>query len=110
MTSPTKRKGNAAERECATLLEDILGYTVKRRYNIGTHDDIGDLVGLPNPIIQVAHWQDVLRALRDKPLAAGIQARNAGVDHAATFLRLRGGMWRVAQTPEQWATMWREAQ
>jgi hypothetical protein len=108
MTAATKRKGNAAERECAGLLSDLLGYNVKRRYNLGTHDDTGDLVGLPNTVIQVADWKDVLRAMREKPLDAEVQRELAGADYAATFLRLRGGMWRVCQTPEQWTAMWRE--
>jgi hypothetical protein len=44
-----------------------------------------------------------------KPLEADRQALNAGVTFSATFVRIRGGTWRVVLTPEAWATMWREA-
>lgn len=36
------------------------------------------------------------------------QRLNAGTTFAATFVRLRGGVWRVVMTPEQWFTYQRE--
>ena len=42
-------------------------------------------------------------ALRAKPLGAEVQRINDQATFAATFLRLRGGIWRVVLTPEQWA-------
>jgi hypothetical protein len=47
--------------------------------------------------------------VREKPLAAEAQRQNAGATFAATLVRLRGGVWRVVLTPEQWATLHREA-
>lgn len=105
---PSRRKGASAEREIANLLSDHLGETVKRRYNLGTHEDVGDLL-LTNTVIQVADWSDALRAVREKPLEAERQRLNAGVDHAWTFVRLRGGVWRAVQTPEQAMAAYREA-
>jgi hypothetical protein len=108
---PSRSKGNSAEREAAHLLTDLLGYPVKRRYNLGTHEDIGDLIGLPDTVIQVvSRSTDVVAVgIVRKPLEADQQARNAGVLFAATMLRVRGGIWRVVLTPEAFATLWREA-
>jgi hypothetical protein len=120
---PSRRKGIAAEREVAALLSDLLGVKVTRRYNLGTHEDIGDLI-LQDTVIQVVNApSDTLRAVREKPLECEAQRKRAFNGHwmactqgyhrspafAATFVRLRGGEYRVVLTPEQWATYWREA-
>jgi hypothetical protein len=107
--NPSKRKGDRAERELAGLLADLTGYDVRRALGAGRREDIGDLWGLPGAVIQVADWSDVLRAVREKPLAAELQRENAGVDLAWTFVRLRGGVWRAVQTPEQMVTAYLEA-
>jgi hypothetical protein len=39
---------------------------------------------------------------------AEAQRRNAGATFACTWVRFRGGLWRVVLTPEQWATYHRE--
>jgi hypothetical protein len=108
---PSKRKGNSAELEAARLISDLLGFNVKRRHNIGTHEDIGDLIGLPDTTVQVAsrNAKGLLEAVRHKPAACHQQQVNAGTTFGATFIRLNGGTWRVVLTPEQWATLWREA-
>jgi hypothetical protein len=80
----------------------------RRALGAGRKDDVGDIHGVPDTVIQVADWKDALRAVREKPLEADAQARNGEI--VATFVRLRGGTYRVVQTPEQWAAMWREAQ
>jgi len=59
--------------------------------------------------VQVASWADVAAAARQKPLGAEQQRLNAQATHAATFVRFRGGTYRVVLTPEQWATLMREA-
>lgn len=106
MTHPNARKGAAAERELAQLLSDQLGFTVKRRHNIGTHEDIGDLYGIPNLTAQVANWRNIADAVRIKPPECEVQQRNAGTTFGATFIRLRGGDWRVVQTVGQFLTMY----
>ena len=115
MTGSSKRKGNAAEREAAHLIAAELGYDVKRRYNIGTHEDIGDLIGVPQFVIQVANWADVDAAARQKPLGAEQQRVNAGEPFASTFVRFPrvvgndlADAWRVVLTVEQWAALVRE--
>jgi hypothetical protein len=45
-----------------------------------------------------------------KPLEADAQARNAGTTFAATFVRIRGGTWRVVLSPEAFRTYWKAAQ
>lgn len=109
MASPSKAKGDRAERELAGLLSDLTGYDVRRALGAGRKDDTGDAWGLPQTVIQVADWKDVIRAVREKPLEAEQQRMNANVGLAWTFVRLRGGVWRAVQTPEQMASTWREA-
>ena len=109
MTSPSKRKGDAAEFEAAAVLADELGFAVRRKLGAGRLDDVGDLDGMPDTVVQVAAWGDVLRAVRAKPNAAERQLDRAGATFAATMVRLRGGVWRVELTPDQFATRAREA-
>lgn len=116
MANSAKRKGDRAELEVQGILRDLLGVPARRALGAGRKDDVGDIHGVPDTVIQVADWKDALRAVREKPLEAGLQAErfsnahvNGAPTFAATFIRLRGGEYRVVMTPEQWATMWREA-
>lgn len=111
MTGAAKRKGDIGEREAAQLLSDLLGYPVRRKLGAGRLDDEGDLDGLPDTTVQVcSRSTDVVAVgVVRKPLEVGQQSRNAGTTFAATMLRVRGGIWRVVLTPEQFATLWREA-
>lgn len=111
MTHPNARKGASAEREAAQILSDLTGWPIKRRYNLGTHEDIGDLIGFPNDaaVVQVANWANVLAAVRTKPVEAEQQRHNAGATFAVTLVRMRGGVWRAVMTPEQLCTLLREA-
>ena len=88
MANPQKRKGDAAEREAAQLLSDLLGLVVRRKLGAGrtttAGGDTGDLDGVPAHVIQVASWANTAAAARLKPDEAG-------------------GTWRVVLTPEQWA-------
>lgn len=107
MANPAKRKGDAAEREAADLLSDLLGLPVRRQLGAGRSDDVGDLDGVPGTVVQVANWADPLRACREKPLGAEQQRINAAAAYAATLVRFRGvrdpaHRWRVVMTPEQW--------
>ena len=110
MTNSSKAKGDKAELEVQGLLRDLLGYPCRRALGAGRKDDCGDIHGLPATVIQVANWPaDTLGAVRHKPVEADRQRDNAGVPFAATFVRLRGGEYRVVMTPEQWADLYREA-
>lgn len=109
VTSASQRKGDQAERDAASVITDLLGFKIERRYGAGRADDVGDLWGVPGHVIQVAWWpHDTLAAFRRKPDEAESQREIAGVPHAATWVRMVGGLWRVALTPQQWATYVRE--
>lgn len=105
---PNRRKGVAAEREVAALLSDLLGVKAVRRYNLGTHEDIGDVL-LPGTVIQVANYANVTTAVREKPRECEVQQERAGEPFGATFVRLRGGDYRVVLTVPQFCAYWREA-
>lgn len=109
MSNPQKRKGDKGEREAAQLIYDLTGFPARRKLGAGRADDTGDIDGVPDHSIQVADWEDVRAAVIQKPRGAEAQRINASVTHAATFVRFRGGTWRVVLTPEQWATLVREA-
>ena len=103
MSNPQKRKGDAAEREAAEVLAQLLGKPIRRKLGAGRQDDTGDLDGVPDHIIQVASWKDTAAAARIKPPEAEQQRINAQAQYAATLVRFRGGSWRVVLTLEQWA-------
>lgn len=71
---------------------------------------MGDMDGVPNTTIQVVNRKNLARAIREKLPEVEEQRERAGDDFAATFCRLPGGKFIVVMTPEQWATLWREAQ
>ncbi len=103
MTGRGKRKGDAGEREAAMLVAGLTGHAVRRMLGAGRQDDVGDLAGVPDTVIQVACWADVARAVWEKPLGAEEQRQRANVGYAATLVRLPRRGFRVVLTPEQWA-------
>ena len=109
MTNANKNKGDAAEREIATILADLTGWPVRRKLGAGRKDDEGDLEGIPGTVVQVANWANVLAAVRQKPVEAEQQRHNAVAVFAVTLVRMRGGVWRAVLTPEQLTTLLREA-
>lgn len=109
MGNPSKQKGDRAELEVQALFQDHIG-TGRRALGAGRKDDIGDIHGVPDLVVQVANWpSDTLRAVREKPVEAEQQRVNAGVPFAVSFVRLRGGDYRVVMTPEQFFQLYREA-
>lgn len=104
-----KRKGDAAELEVQGLLRDLLGYPARRALGAGRLDDVGDITGVPDTVVQVAAWADLDRAVREKLPELELQQANAGATFAGLFVRRRGGRFVVVLTPEQWATLLREA-
>lgn len=106
MTGMAKRKGDSAEREAAELLTELLGTPCRRQLGAGRSDDIGDIDGLTNCVVQVCDWADKSAACLQKPVGAEQQRLNAGVEHAVTMVRFRGGKWRMVMTPEQWIRLY----
>ena len=105
----SKRKGDRAELEVQGILRDLLGVPARRALGAGRKDDVGDIDGVPATCVSVTNRKDVTAAVRHKPLECELQRERRGCTFAATFVRLRGGEYRVVLTPEQWATLWREA-
>lgn len=109
MSNPQKDRGDRAEREVEALIRDLTGWPARRKLGAGRTDDMGDIDGIPETVVQVADWKDVLAAIREKVPARVVQQERAGATFGATFLRRRGGDWIVVLSPVQWATYAREA-
>jgi hypothetical protein len=110
MTNPSKDKGDRAELEVQALWRDHCGVPARRALGAGRKDDVGDIHGVPYTVVQVANRKDVAAAVRHKPLEAQRQLENThGGLFGCTFIRLRGGEYRVVMTPEQFFALWREA-
>ncbi len=108
MSNPSKRKGDAAELEVQAIFREQVGVG-RRALGAGRKDDIGDVTGIPHLTVQVANYKDVANAVRNKPLECEQQRIRAGTAFGATFIRLRGGDYRVVLTEEQFFTLFREA-
>lgn len=119
LTNSSKRKGDRAELEVQAMWRDHCGVPARRALGAGRKDDMGDITGIPRTVCQVANFKDIATAVRHKPLEAerqrletwptGLSQARFGASFACTFLRLRGGDYRVVMTPEQFFAMWREA-
>jgi hypothetical protein len=110
MANPQKQKGDRAELEVQALLRDHLGVPARRALGAGRLDDVGDISGVPNTVIQVANYADLTRAIRDKLPELVRQQATADADFAAMFCRRKGGAYVVVMTPGQFYALWREAQ
>lgn len=109
MTNSSKAKGDRAELEVQGLLRDLLGVPARRALGAGRQDDVGDMHGVPDTVVSVANYADLDRAVREKLPDLERQRANADAYFAAMFCRRRGGSYVVVMTPEQFATLWREA-
>ena len=112
MSNPQKNKGDRAEREACALLTEFTPYEVERRFGAGQDKDKGDLVGIPNTVVQVTDMKCKSEAVLRKPREAEQQRLNAKVDHAITMVRFNkrpncaeGDNWRVVMTIEQYARL-----
>ena len=108
MTSPSKRKGDKAELEVQALLQDELGLPARRALGAGRKDDIGDITGVPDTVIQVTAKADLARAIREKLPEVEEQRQRAGATYSAVFARRRGGEWVVVMTPAMFCSLIRE--
>ncbi len=109
MTNSAKRKGDRAELEVQGLLRDLLGVPARRKLGAGRADDMGDIDGVPDTVIQCVSYADIGRAIREKLPECEAQQARAGATFGATFVRRPGGRYVVVLSPEQWATYVREA-
>jgi hypothetical protein len=109
MANSAKRKGDRAELEVQALIRDLTGYPARRALGAGRLDDMGDITGVPDTVIQVVAYRDMVRAISQKLPETQRQQQRAGATFGATFVRRRGGEFVVVMTPAQWATYVREA-
>lgn len=109
MANPQKSKGDRAELEVQALIRDLTGWPARRKLGAGRTDDIGDIDGIPETVIQVADYKDLARGIREKVPSCVEQQDRANATFGATFLRTRGGKYVVVMTPAQWATYARES-
>lgn len=109
MTTPSKRKGDAAELEVARLIAELTGWPVRRKLGAGRADDTGDLYGIPDTTAQVKSYSDPARAIREGLVELEIQQANSGDTFAVLLVRRRGGKWAAVMSLAQWATYAREA-
>ena len=112
MTNKAKEKGDRAEREACIYLTAATGHIVERRFGAGMEKDKGDLIGIPDTVVQVCDYKNKSEAVLKKPREAEQQRLNAGVDHAITMVRFNkrpgckeGDNWRVVMTIEQYARL-----
>jgi Holliday junction resolvase len=108
MVSRSKRKGDAAERELAKQLSDLLGLNVRRKLGAGRLDDEGDLDGIPDCTAQAKNWRDVLAAIREGLKDIRVQQANANTTHGVLFVRRHGGEWIAVMSLDAWSTLYRE--
>ena len=113
--NPQKNKGDRAEREACIYLTAATRHTVERRFGAGAELDKGDLIGIPDTIVQVTDMKNKSEAVLRKPREAEQQRINANAKHAITMVRFNkrpgckeGDNWRVVQTIEQFARLIRE--
>lgn len=109
MTNSSKAKGDRAELEVQGILRDHLGVPARRALGAGRLDDVGDIHGVPGLVVQVANYQDVVRAIREKVPECERQQAVAGAPFGATFVRRRGGEYVVVMSVDQFCALYREA-
>lgn len=109
MGNPQKAKGDRAEREVQGIIRDLTGWPARRKLGAGRQDDMGDMDGVPDTVVQVADYSDLVRGIREKVPGSVEQQARQGATFGCTWLRRRGGEYVVVLTPEQWATYAREA-
>ncbi len=97
-----------SEREVERLLQDELGVPARRALGAGRKDDMGDIDGVPDTVIQCVAYKDIARAIREKLPEVEQQRRRAGARYSAVFARRRGGEWVVVMSPAIWCSLIRE--
>lgn len=108
MPSPSKRKGDFAERELAFLLSDLLGVTIRRKLGAGRKDDEGDLEGIPGWTIEAKNYANIATGINEGLKDLAREQVNAGTTFGVCFVRRRGGRWIAVMDMDQIATVMRE--
>lgn len=109
MKAATARaKGRQAESGARDFLR-ANGFPTCERIPAGAEEDRGDLSGVPGFTVQVKHYADPARAVREGIAGAIAQQGRAGTRWAAAIVRPPGkpnpAEWRVVMTLDQWADL-----
>jgi len=103
VANSNKRKGDRAERELATLLTVLLHKPMRRTLGAGRKDDIGDIDGIDDIVIQVKHWQDITAAITQGIGQLARQQGNKKATHGVLFIKHRKHGWLAVTTITEWA-------
>jgi len=87
MTSPQKIKGSAYEREVVKALTEA-GIYAERAYGAGRPDDVGDISGIPNWILECKNHAKF--ALSQWLAEAERERQNAKAKFGAVIIKKRG--------------------
>jgi Holliday junction resolvase len=87
MTTPSKRKGNAAERAVANHFRDH-GYPYAERTRAGWSNDRGDIDGVPGVCVEVKAEKQIALARYMEELETEI--RNARAETGVVIIKRRG--------------------
>lgn len=100
MTTASKRKGDAHERNVVDYLRSKLGQHVARLL-AGAEDDRGDISGVPGFTLELKSYKDIATGLRNGMADLAIEQRNAGTRWGAVILKRP----RVAAAEKQYVVM-----
>lgn len=105
----SRAKGDRAEREVVKLLTEQSGFHVSRARTPGEAADCGDILGVPETVVEVKWRASVADSIRIGIPQALAAAERTGQPWATVWVRLPRGGYVVAMTPEHWLAMHREA-
>lgn len=111
MTTPSKRKGDAAELEIARILADQLGVRVRRNLGAGRADDEGDIEGLTDTAVEVKNYPKtgVAAAINEGLRDLRREQTNAAATFGVLFVKRPRNGWIAVMDIDQFCTIWREA-
>lgn len=110
MANPQKAKGDRAELRAAELLSQKLGIRVRRKLGAGRADDVGDLDGVPDTVVQVKHYNDLARAVINGVDDAERNQGHARARFGLALVRMpRRPRWFVVMSVEQLVELLEEA-
>lgn len=106
MTSPSKRKGTAAENAVVKWLRSV-GFIHAERVRAGWTDDRGDIDGLPGVTIEVKNEKRIDLAGYLAELA--VEMHNGKADTGVVIVKRRGhtdvGQWYAVLPAHLWAEL-----
>lgn len=90
MTSPSKAKGSAWERECVKVLRGYRFGEAADRMPAGATDDRGDIAGIAGLVVECKNHANLATALRDGVDGLDAKREAAQAEHAVAFVKRKG--------------------